>query len=178
MEIYSRSQVAQLLHVDPRKIEGWVARGVLRPHGSGGTGNPYQFSFAEIVRAAIIHHGQEDLGSRFVRPGSLSKLLHEQFSDHTIGQERRRIEEAMNKEPKPRKGRIPRIEPDDLILYIYRGLAEKEDGTVVRSDLQIKETRGGSEHFFPLSYFHLRVTVGIIIRSILIRMKRMELKAE
>ena len=179
MEIYSRSQVAQLLGVDPQKIEGWVARGVLKPHGTGhGTGNPYRFSFAEIVRASIIRNAQEDLGSRFIRPGLLSRLLHDQLSGRKIGEERQRLEKTISKERQKGKGYIPTIKPHDLLLHIYRDHVQKEDGTWEGVDWQIKVMPRESENFMPRSFVHLRIALALIIRSILVRMDRMEIKAQ
>jgi len=178
MEKYTRTQVAKLLGVDPRKIEGWVARGVLRPEGIGkGTGNPYRFSFAEIVRASIIHHTQEDLGSQFIRPGSLSKLLHEQLSDQTITQERRRIEKVFSEERRRGKDYFPILKPHDLILHIYRSVEQKDDGTWEGIDLRIKIMPHSREGFFP-SFVNLRIVVAFIIRSLVVRLDRMELSGD
>jgi len=172
MEKYTRTQVAKLLGVDPRKIGGWVARGVLRPEGIGkGTGNPYRFTFAEIVRASIIHHTQEDLGSQFVRPGFLSELLHEQLYDQQIEKERHRIQLDRQRG----KGYFPSIKPYDLVLHIDREFEEKKDGTVTPAGWKINAMRHDREHFFPHSFVHLRIVAGLIIRSLVVRLERLEL---
>jgi len=179
METYSRAQIGKVLGVKPRKIEGWVARDVLKPEGVGeGTGNPYRFTFAEMVRAAIIHHTQEDLGSQFVRPGLLSKLLHEQLPDKTISQERRRIEEVISEERRRRKGYIPTIKPDDLILHLHRDIVQKADGGWEGIDWRIKAMRRNGEHFIPRSFVHLSISLALIIRSILIRIGRAGFQGE
>lgn len=179
MKTYSRGQVAKLLGVDPRKVEGWVARGVLRAEGIGeGTGSPYRFAFPDIVRAAILREAQESLGTRFVRPGFLSKLLHEQVSNWRIDQERRRIESVRATPPRPhRRPSFPRGEPDDLILHVYRKMARRGDGSVHRTnEMEVEAMQRRDELVLPGGYAVLRLEVGPIVRNILYRMARLDLE--
>ncbi|MFC1491023.1 hypothetical protein ACFLQ0_00330 [Nitrospinota bacterium] len=120
MDQFTRAQAAQLLKTNPRKIEGWVSRGILRPIQAGrGKGNPHQFTFAEIVRAFMIHETQENLGTQFIRPRIVSEHLHNRLSDKKIHRDRKRIEKSgwLEKWLGPRR-RYPVGESDDLIIYI------------------------------------------------------------
>lgn len=181
MKSYTRAQVAELLGVEARKLEGWVARGVLQPQGSPqGSGHPHLFTFPEIVRAAILVEAQESLGLRFARPGFLSKLLHDQLSEREIDQERRRIERTPPERAaipilvgRRRIGSLPAEDPDDLILHVYRKLlysdaAGRGEGPLRRSSqMSLELTQRNNEHILPGSYVLLRIEVGPIVRRIL-----------
>ncbi len=58
-------QVARLLETNPRRIEGWVEHGILRPAIRGrGTGRRSLFSPANVLEGALVLEIQAALGER------------------------------------------------------------------------------------------------------------------
>lgn len=178
MESYSRAAVARLLRVEPRKLEGWVARGVLKPMDTEpGTGNPHRFTLPEIIRAAILLETQESFGPQFIKPGKLATLLREHVTDRRLEAEREHVERTPWTPRTPRGGmRLPAGEPGDLILHISKDLLSDDDEPGGRQSrrLALTLTTRKREHIWPRSYVVLRVEVGPIVRSLLWRLARQQ----
>ncbi len=89
---FTRGEVARLLGVKGRKLEGWIARGILLPcKTSEGAGNPHLFSFEEVVRVAVIHEFQEVFGAKFCKPGSIVKQVRKFLTKNKINKAKRSL---------------------------------------------------------------------------------------
>jgi DNA-binding transcriptional MerR regulator len=72
---FAVGQAARALGVPPRRLEGWVERGVLTPALSAtGTGTRRRFTWGDLVKAAILVELQSLLGAN-LRPGTVGAYL-------------------------------------------------------------------------------------------------------
>ncbi len=181
MKVFTRTEAAKLRRVPPKKLESWVARGIVKPRGAGrGGGHPYYFTFPEVVRAAIIHAAQEYLGTH-VRPRLLSKALHEELSDLSINEVRAKIEPLIKEGATAEARRRAQRVLDEAVLVLFRDVGERDDGTEYRRDKwSVEENRSWEEEgpALPSSgpVLSLRVEYGHLIHILLFRMDLMRRK--
>jgi MerR-like DNA binding protein len=72
---YAVGAVARAVDVPPRRLEGWVERGIIVPlEPPDGTGSRTRFSREDALRVAIIAEIQQMFGKGF-RPGGIAAKL-------------------------------------------------------------------------------------------------------
>src|SRR5262245_53510731 len=65
--------VASLLGTNPRRVEGWVEQGFLKPAARGrGPGRPHEFDLANLLQAALMLELQSFLGAKSRYPNLIT----------------------------------------------------------------------------------------------------------